>query len=75
MTETTMLPELKVDANTTTAAEISDVDMPQRYKVHWYRGTIFQILVVGGVFFCVRRRNFHMYCHLTLIRNLSNRPQ
>ncbi|KAF8891201.1 major facilitator superfamily domain-containing protein [Infundibulicybe gibba] len=23
-----------------------------RYKVHWYRGTIFQILVVGGVFFC-----------------------
>ncbi|TFK42489.1 major facilitator superfamily domain-containing protein [Crucibulum laeve] len=22
------------------------------YKVHWYRSTIFQILVVGGVFFC-----------------------
>ncbi|KAJ7481250.1 major facilitator superfamily domain-containing protein [Mycena galericulata] len=24
-----------------------------RYKVHWYRSTVFQILVVGGVFFCV----------------------
>ncbi|KAF7311401.1 MFS general substrate transporter [Mycena kentingensis (nom. inval.)] len=31
-------PELKSDAQT--------------YKVHWYRSTIFQIIVVGGVFFC-----------------------
>lgn len=23
-----------------------------RYKVHWFRSTVFQILVVGGVFFC-----------------------
>ncbi|KAJ7630495.1 major facilitator superfamily domain-containing protein [Roridomyces roridus] len=23
-----------------------------QYKVHWFRSTIFQILVVGGVFFC-----------------------
>ncbi|KAE9382589.1 hypothetical protein BT96DRAFT_1010373 [Gymnopus androsaceus JB14] len=22
------------------------------YPVHWFRGTIFQIIVVGGVFFC-----------------------
>ncbi len=22
-------------------------------KVHWFRSTIFQIIVVGGVFFCV----------------------
>ncbi|KAJ7074136.1 hypothetical protein C8F01DRAFT_1272495 [Mycena amicta] len=29
----------------------SDVP-PQEYKVHWFRSTIFQILVVGGVFFC-----------------------
>ncbi|KAJ7583080.1 hypothetical protein C8J56DRAFT_956479 [Mycena floridula] len=25
---------------------------PGTYKVHWFRSTIFQILVVGGVFFC-----------------------
>lgn len=23
------------------------------YKVHWFRSTIFQVIVVGGVFFCV----------------------
>lgn len=25
---------------------------PASYKVHWFRSTVFQILVVGGVFFC-----------------------
>ncbi len=23
-------------------------------KIHWFRSTTFQVLVVGGVFFCVR---------------------
>jgi len=39
------IPELKNQVATSG-------DAPVRYKVHWYRSTIFQILVVGGVFFC-----------------------
>lgn len=39
------IPELKNDVTNSGEAV--------RYKVHWYRSTIFQILVVGGVFFCV----------------------
>ena len=27
-------------------------DLPLNRKVHWYRSTITQILVIGGVFFC-----------------------
>ncbi|KAJ7172152.1 major facilitator superfamily domain-containing protein [Mycena filopes] len=42
------IPELKNESN---AATSEDVAAP-RYSVHWYRGTVFQILVVGGVFFC-----------------------
>lgn len=33
-------------------AELTMEDGSERYQVHWFRGTIFQILVVGGVFFC-----------------------
>ncbi|KAJ6618791.1 major facilitator superfamily domain-containing protein [Mycena sp. CBHHK59/15] len=47
MAETQTIPELKGDV----AAVVADEAAPQ-YKVHWYRSTIFQILVVGGVFFC-----------------------
>lgn len=35
-------------------SQVQVADVPQRYQVQWFRGTIFQILVVGGVFFCVR---------------------
>lgn len=38
-------PELKSDV--TAPAEAGPP-----YNVHWYRSTVFQILVVGGVFFC-----------------------
>jgi MFS family permease len=39
--------ELKNDV-----AASSRTEAALRYKVHWYRSTIFQVLVVGGVFFC-----------------------
>ncbi|KAJ7096465.1 hypothetical protein C8R43DRAFT_1141639 [Mycena crocata] len=42
------IPELKNDAATFAGPE----EPATRYKVHWYRSTVFQILVVGGVFFC-----------------------
>ncbi|KAJ7940287.1 major facilitator superfamily domain-containing protein [Mycena leptocephala] len=40
------IPELKSDVAS------SPAEVAPRYRVHWYRSTIFQILVVGGVFFC-----------------------
>ncbi|KIK69720.1 hypothetical protein GYMLUDRAFT_34120 [Collybiopsis luxurians FD-317 M1] len=40
----TTIPELNRD--------ISDKQEVMSYPVHWFRSTIFQILVVGGVFFC-----------------------
>ncbi|KAJ3787348.1 major facilitator superfamily domain-containing protein [Lentinula aff. detonsa] len=43
--EATTIPELKNDAT-------SEQELTYSYPVHWFRGTIFQILVVGGVFFC-----------------------
>ncbi|KAJ6597271.1 major facilitator superfamily domain-containing protein [Mycena vulgaris] len=42
-----IIPELK--GNVVTPV---DLDAAPRYKVHWYRSTLFQIVVVGGVFFC-----------------------
>lgn len=36
------------------ALVMADSEPPARSNVYWFRGTIFQILVVGGVFFCVR---------------------
>jgi hypothetical protein len=33
-------------------AEHASGDESKRYNVHWFRGTVFQVLVVGGVFFC-----------------------
>ncbi|KIY50808.1 hypothetical protein FISHEDRAFT_38238 [Fistulina hepatica ATCC 64428] len=34
--------------------QVASVDDSGYYKVHWFRSTVFQVLVVGGVFFCVR---------------------
>lgn len=31
---------------------IKDEHLPLNRKVHWYRSTITQILIIGGVFFC-----------------------
>jgi hypothetical protein len=39
--------ELKIDSAATTGGEAAP-----RYQVHWFRSTIFQIFVVGAVFFC-----------------------
>ncbi|KAJ6502158.1 major facilitator superfamily domain-containing protein [Mycena sanguinolenta] len=41
------VPELKNNA-----AASDSIEAAPRRKVHWFRGTVFQILVVGGVFFC-----------------------
>ncbi|KAF7363783.1 MFS general substrate transporter [Mycena sanguinolenta] len=41
------VPELKNPVATSDSVEVAP-----RHKVHWFRGTIFQILVIGGVFFC-----------------------
>ncbi|KAK1236418.1 hypothetical protein PQX77_000358 [Marasmius sp. AFHP31] len=43
MTDTVSVPQL-------TSADMKEVQAP--YKVHWFRSTIFQVLVVGAVFFC-----------------------
>lgn len=36
----------------TSVDDLSTGVAPQ--TVHWFRSTVFQVLVVGGVFFCVR---------------------
>ncbi|KAJ7137687.1 major facilitator superfamily domain-containing protein [Mycena epipterygia] len=41
------IPELK-----NFDAQAVGLETAPRYKVHWYRSTVFQIIVVGGVFFC-----------------------
>jgi hypothetical protein len=43
--------DLKKIHQTTVVVGGADTDYGR--KVHWFRSTIFQILVVGGVFFCV----------------------
>ncbi|KAJ7286182.1 hypothetical protein C8J57DRAFT_1286982 [Mycena rebaudengoi] len=45
MAETTS--DLKMDSAATTGEEAAP-----RYQVHWFRSTIFQIFIVGAVFFC-----------------------
>ncbi|KAK7034064.1 hypothetical protein VNI00_012495 [Paramarasmius palmivorus] len=42
MTDTVSVPQLPSDDQKEVAS----------YKVHWFRSTIFQVIVVGGVFFC-----------------------
>ncbi|ESK94197.1 duf895 domain membrane protein [Moniliophthora roreri MCA 2997] len=42
MTDTVSVPQLPSDEQKEVAP----------YKVHWFRSTIFQVIVVGGVFFC-----------------------
>ncbi|KAK7038030.1 MFS general substrate transporter [Favolaschia claudopus] len=45
-----VVPELKQDVAESSYPEAASSPAP--YKVHWFRSTIFQIVVVGGVFFC-----------------------
>ncbi|KAH8826907.1 hypothetical protein DL96DRAFT_1696925 [Flagelloscypha sp. PMI_526] len=35
-----------------TGSDASEISQEQSYHVHWFRSTLFQVLVVGGVFFC-----------------------
>ncbi|KAJ3970046.1 major facilitator superfamily domain-containing protein [Lentinula raphanica] len=49
------MKEGKVEVETTTISELKNdapFDGQKMYPVHWFRSTIFQILIVGGVFFC-----------------------
>ncbi|TRM59342.1 major facilitator superfamily domain-containing protein [Schizophyllum amplum] len=48
MADTTAVPALPKDAT----AESESSQDGQYYKVHWFRSTIFQVIVVGMVFFC-----------------------
>ena len=47
-----VLPTAPAHGVASGVAPIKDEHLPLNRKVHWYRSTIMQILVISGVFFC-----------------------
>ncbi len=65
----------EITKNFAGSVSVTQEDARNDMEVHWFRSTIFQIIVVGGVFFCVSIACFTIMVKTCLTGFLPSRPR